>query len=431
MTHTTRAAAKRQGDGVKRFFADQAYHFQTLRALDAIPAGGADTAEVLQTIGQIRTGDAQSWHDAWSATGDRVANMATQSTDKTSRGLALFRAHTYYRTAEFFLASGDPKRKSTGKKTISTFYAGLDTLGVSYERIKVPYGDGTHLNAVYYPATAADPQKPLIMFVGGYDSTLEELYFALAQAARDRGFATLTYEGPGQGGVLREQGLTFIPEWEKPNTAVLDAFLASHEQPKAIILVGMSLGGYLAPRAAAFDSRIDGVVAYDALFDFGAIGRNNTPSLAFWLRDHGLGSLVKLLVGRKARRDPGFAWAISNGERAFGTRGALETIDAFAPYTLKGVSDRITADVLIFAGVDDHFVPVEQARQFARELSNARSVTTHVYDRDSGGAEHCQLGATTLWQGHFFDWIEGKFPSGSLREPHSLHQIPPRQISSS
>ena len=324
--------------------------------------------------------------------------------------LALLRAHSYYRTAEFFLPPTDPQRRSTAKKNIAAFYAGLDALDVAYERIAIPYGETNHLNAVYYPASTADAGKPLIMFVGGYDSTLEELYFALVQAAHERGYAVLTYEGPGQGEVLREQGLTFIPEWEKPNAAVLDAFLRDHERPGKIVLVGMSLGGYLAPRAAAFDTRIDGVVAYDALFDFGAIGRHNTPKLAFWLRDNGMGPLVKFLVDKKAQHNPGFAWGVANGEWTFGTSGALETVEAFAPYTLEGVAERITADVLIFSGEDDHFVPVEQAHQFARALTAARSVTLHVYDRASGGGEHCQLGAMTLWQAHFFDWIASKFP---------------------
>jgi predicted alpha/beta-fold hydrolase len=243
-----------------RFFADQAYHFQTLRALDAIPFGGADTSEVLQTIGRIRVGDAQSWHAAWCAAADRVARLAAETKDKTSSGLALLRAHSYYRTAEFFLSPTDPKRQPTTKKNLAAFYSGLDALNVDYERISAPYGQGAHLNAVYYPGPVGDCGKPLIIFVGGYDSTLEELYFALAKAARDRGYSTLTYEGPGQGEVLREQGLPFTPEWEKPNAAVLDAFLRRHERPDKIVLVGMSLGGYLAPRAAAFDPRIDTII---------------------------------------------------------------------------------------------------------------------------------------------------------------------------
>jgi alpha-beta hydrolase superfamily lysophospholipase len=66
----------------------------------------------------------------------------------------------------------------------------------------------------------------LIVLGGGY-STLEELYFVPVKDAHEHGYAVLTYDGPGQGSVLRDQGLTFTHEWEKPTTAVVDAFLAT------------------------------------------------------------------------------------------------------------------------------------------------------------------------------------------------------------
>ena len=44
------------------------------------------------------------------------------------------------------------------------------------------------------------------------------------------------------------------------------------------------------------------------------------------------------------------------------------------------------------------------------------SITTKVYDRASGGQEHSQLGAPTLWQADFFDWIEEKF--GTRQSPN-------------
>jgi dienelactone hydrolase len=78
-------------------------------------------------------------------------------------------------------------------------------------------------------------------------------------------------------------------------------------------------------------------------------------------------------------------------------------------YTLAGVAQRIKGDVLILAGADDHFVPLAQVAQFQNALTAARSVTTRIYDRASGGAQHCQLGAQTLWHADFFDWIAAKF----------------------
>ncbi|WP_338822172.1 alpha/beta hydrolase family protein [Bradyrhizobium septentrionale] len=397
--------------GHDRFFADQTYHFQTLRALTDIAADGADTSEVLETIKHIRSGDAQGWFRAWSQTGDRVASLANATIDRIAKGRALLRAHNYYRTAEFFLPPDAPKRPVSAEKNVRSFYAGLDALGVAYQRIEVPYETGHHLEAVYYPADQVDSGKPLIVLGGGFDSTLEELYFVLVKDAHDHGYGVLTYDGPGQGSVLRDQGLTFTHEWEKPAGAVIDAFLADHARPGRIVLVGMSMGGYLAPRAAAFDDRFDGVVAYDVFFDFGTIARRYVPSAAFWLQEHGLAIVVDAMVRAKAALSPSFAWAASNGMWTLGTKRPLETVAALQKYSLDGVAQRIKGDVLILAGAEDHFVPVEQVARFEKSLTSARSVTTRIYDRPSGGAEHCQLGAQALWHADFFDWMAERFGS--------------------
>lgn len=92
------------------------------------------------------------------------------------------------------------------------------------------------------------------------------------------------------------------------------------------------------------------------------------------------------------------------------TAEVLETVDALRAYTLERVAGKIKADVLILAGANDHFIPVSQVADFQQKLSGARSVTTVVYDRESGGAEHCQMGAQTLWHADFFDWMAKKFP---------------------
>lgn len=404
----SRIFSSRAGNGRARFFGDQAYHFQTLRALNDIRADGADTVEVLETIKHIRQGDAQSWFSAWEKTGERLLQRAEKIADPMSRGQTYLRAHNYLRTAEFFLPPQDAKRPLSFKKNVRAFHLGLDALGVQHERIKAPYGQH-HLNAIYYPGPAGADAKALIVFCGGYDSTLEELYFALVRGAHARGYNVLTYEGPGQGSVLRDQKLAFTPEWEKPTGAVVDTFLAGHARPPSMVLVGMSMGGYLAPRAAAFDDRFDGVVAYDVLYDFGEAAERNVPGFVITLHRLGFEKLVQLLVRIKSYFSPGFAWAVGNGLWVLNTSTAMQTLEALRAYTLEKVAAQIKADVLIFAGAHDHFVPVSQAADFERRLTGARSVTTVIYDVESGGAEHCQLGAQALWHADFFDWMEEKF----------------------
>jgi alpha-beta hydrolase superfamily lysophospholipase len=392
--------------GRAAFFKDPSYNFEAVRVFNDVAAAGGDSGEALHAIANIKGGDADSWYTAWLAAGDRTLARSQHINDARSRGNALLRAHTYYRSAEFFLAPDDARRADAYRKNVLAFYQGLDAQGVPYERSMIAYGS-SHLNAVYYPGSAGADSRPLLVVVGGYDSTLEELYLGIAAAAHQRGYSVLAYEGPGQGAVLREQGLTMQADWEKPNAAVLDAFLSNHPKPRKIVLLGESLGGYLAPRAAAFDTRIDGVVAYDIWYDGYAIATRHVPSFVFWLHAHGYDGVLQSLTRRNP--DSGSRWAVANGQWVFGVHGMFDVLDAFKAYRLAPVAAQIRQDVLLLAGTEDHFVPIEQLELTKKALTAAHSVTAVSFDAASGGALHCQMGAPSLWQGVLFDWMAAKF----------------------
>jgi hypothetical protein len=55
-----------------------------------------------------------------------------------------------------------------------------------------------------------------------------------------------------------------------------------------------------------------------------------------------------------------------------GTKNPLDTVTELQNYTLAGVAQRIKSDVLILAGVEDHFVPIEQVAQI-REGADRRA----------------------------------------------------------
>jgi len=329
---------------------------------------------------------------AWAATSDRVHALAERTRDPLSKGGAYLRAHGYQRLGGFLLSPDDPKRPASWAKEVAYFYEGLDAFGIHYERITVPYGSSS-LRALYLPGPKGSEQKPLIVMVGGFDSSMEELYLVLGKAAGDRGYSVLLYEGPGQGQALRN-GLKFLPEWEQPTKAVLDDFLCSHARPPKMVLIGMSMGGYFAPRAAAFEPRIDGVVAFDTCFDFEQCTRPIVAALA---------------SSPTAKKNPDVAWGYKNAVWTLGTKDVEDTRQAFGPYTLAPVADRIRQDVLILVGTEEHFIPFHQTADFEKALVNARSVSTIAFDHASSGSAHCQCGATTLVHAAVFDWLIEKF----------------------
>jgi pimeloyl-ACP methyl ester carboxylesterase len=376
------------------FFSNPTFHFETLRNAGYILSNCADLGEILETVKVIAEGDAQSWYTAWEATADRVLALAERTQDPLSKGGAYMRACTYQRMSEFLLPPDDRKRPKSFGKVRSYFITGLDILGVRYEPITVPFGKGS-LRAVYYPGPQGAEAKPLLMFGGGFDSILEEYYPNFAEAALKRGYAVLTYEGPGQGEALRKHGLTYTPEWEKPVKAVLDEFLHTHSEPSKIVLIGMSMGGYFAPRAAAFEERIDGVVAYDTCYDFGEVA----------------GRVIAAAENPEALKNIGVSWAYNNARWTMGTKNIDDTVKECAAYSLAPVADRIRQDVLMLAGTEDHFIPFHQTANFQKALVNARSVATRIFDGPSGGAGHCQPGALTLYHAAVFDWLLEKFPA--------------------
>lgn len=384
--------------GNRRLFADPAYHFQALRVLNEVASGGADVAEILETIGLIHGGDPDGWYAAWAATAQRNLARAEATRDPVSRGLAYLRGHTYWRTAEFLLEPDDLRRPTAWNAQVDAFERGLNALGVAHERTSVAYENAV-LRTLFYPGPAGWQNKPLIVLVGGGDSTLEELYFEVVPAAHRRGYAVLTYEGPGQGAALREHELFFTPEWEKPNAAVFDAFLATRAKPPSIVLIGMSMGGYFAPRAAAFEPRIDGVVSLDVFYDLPEIARR-FDALAHDPATAGNSGVTQILATMR--------WGL-------GVKTLDEILERSAAYTLTDVASRISCDVLVLAGKEDEFVPVAQTAAYVAALTGARSVETAIYDRASGGAEHCQEGAVTLWHETFFDWLLSRFPAAAVK----------------
>ena len=154
------------------------------------------------------------------------------------------------------------------------FHQGCKAFSIPRGINRIPYEQGTTLPGYFYHYSKKDsaynnedrktsgkePEKklsrPVFIAHGGFDSTLEELYFSAAAPALERGYNCLTFEGPGQGGVIRKLGIPFRYDWEKVVTPVIDYAISRKEEfgidVNRIALMGMSMGGYLAARAAAF-----------------------------------------------------------------------------------------------------------------------------------------------------------------------------------
>ncbi|MDR3292638.1 MAG: alpha/beta fold hydrolase, partial [Clostridiales bacterium] len=166
------------------------------------------------------------------------------------------RAAHYLRTAEFYMTLGNPKKEEYRKTFISLMREHFK-IDDSLHHF-VPYEDG-FLSA--YRFSPENPKGTFVVF-GGFDSYAEEMFKTIL-AMKESGFEVVFFDGPGQGATLEDYHIPMTHEWEKPVKAVLDFF-----NLKDVTLIGVSLGGYLVMRAAAYDKRIKRVVADDVCADF-------------------------------------------------------------------------------------------------------------------------------------------------------------------
>lgn len=318
----------------------------------------------------------------------------------------VLRAAFYWRSAEFFMRADDPRRRDARDRFlwgVRSVYG--SSLG---ERHAVPYVDGDRSGLL--PAYRLKPQKvkSTIVFFGGFDSYIEELTPAFIYL-RDAGFNVVAFEGPGQGGALHEAGLPMTEQWHKPVSAVLD-----HFRLERVALVGLSLGGCLVFRAAALEPRVAHVVAYDVLTNFLDVSLRQTPALMRGLLKGllGLGAarIVNWLVGRVARSSPVVRWGILQGMHVTGTSSAFGFLKGLDQYQTANVSASIRQDVLLMAGSEDHYVPVEQWHRQIELLPNARSITARLFTRGESAESHCQVGNYGLALRTIVNWLDSMLP---------------------
>ncbi|MFD7030718.1 alpha/beta hydrolase family protein [Streptomyces sp. NPDC059917] len=391
------------------------FWFETLRMFGHIAYGGADFGEVAGTAGRITAGDYDSWHDHWLATAERVDGEARASLEgghAVSARDAFLRASNYYRSAEFFLHGNgdDPRIRHAYDASVRCFHRAAELFTASVEPIEIPY-EGTTLPGYLYRPAGTDGSGgalPTLVMFNGFDGTAEEMHFYGAAAAVERGYAVVVFDGPGQPGTRHRQGLTFRPDWENVVTPVLDHVLTLPGlDPRRIAVLGVSMGGYLAPRAAAFDHRIAAVVALDGVYDLGDISTASLPlprkEAEERLRAPYAPEIDAALEAAMAA-SPLVKWGVEQGMYTLGAATPRAFCAAYLDYHLRdGIAERITCPVLVCSAEDDGFFK-GQPEDLYSHLTCEKTLLT--FTAEEGADAHCQAGAQRLAFARIYDWLD-------------------------
>jgi pimeloyl-ACP methyl ester carboxylesterase len=380
---------------LKIVFQDPTFSLQLLRAMGQTYYGGADIGECLSTAYRIKEGDFESWYTEWLRTAQRVHRYAEDSLlsgHKISAKDGFLRASNYYRVAEFLLVEPeDPRILDTWKKSKECFKKAADLFDSPVESIEIPYEDNALPGHFYSVDTSKNPRSTLIVH-GGFDSTLEELYASAAAPALQRGYNCLAFEGPGQGGVIRKGKIPFRFDWEKVVTPVVDyASTRKEVGPKHIALMGISMGGYLAARACAFEHRISACILCNGVYDGKQALETSFPKSLKKAYDNGNEVLVNMVIQILMESDPNLKFNIKHGMWTTGSSSPFELIKKSISLTMGGIGQNIRCPTLVLdAEKEDSFpgqpqkvydalrcpkkYPIYRNRRCGRTLSVWRSI---------------------------------------------------------
>ena len=327
----------------------------------------------------------QAWYESFMKIAERSEALARHDEEAGnlfSAGRKYVRAGVYYLLAERMPSHKNPGKAVAYRKALAAYEKGYRLRGDPVERVDIPF-KGTSLPALFSKAPGSG-RAPCVVHFDGFDITKELICGAAAEEYRRRGISLLIVDHPGVGEALRLRGLAGSHDTEVPAAACVDYLQTRPDvDPQRIGVAGVSLGGYYAPRAAAFEKRFKCCVCWGALYDFDEIMENRSAN----------------------RSEPSVPGHDDHAQWVFGKQSVEEVREVTRRLTLKGVMDRITCPILIVHGENDRQIPLQHAERTYQEAVNSSMRELKVFTLSEGGAEHCAADDNALAVDFMADWV--------------------------
>jgi pimeloyl-ACP methyl ester carboxylesterase len=396
---------------------DHHFHFEALRSLGNTRYYGSDVQETLQILPKIKPGDFDGWYNEWSNLAKRVlATIDEDNLDKyqptTVRNVYLRASHYYY-VADFFLHLNWDDPRSQEAYTLWRKYYDIANahMKIPGEHVKLQSEIGEIPIMIYRAEEAsAKTPKPTVILGGGFDSNMEELMHAFGFDALERGYNVVIYDGPGQPSFLHEQKVGFIYNWEKAVTPIVDYIFEHSKEELAFIdtsklgLVGLSLGGYLSARAAAFEPRLAAVMCIDGVFDFLECCIKAIPELEEPWKAQDEAKFNKIFDQNGLKTAPtNRRWIHDHVKYSFQEESGFKLFQTIEKMSLKdGVAEKIKMPAFIGDAEQDIFF-LGQPPTVARTIGD--NATLHKFTEENGAAAHCAVGAFAYQNQVIWEWF--------------------------
>ncbi len=381
---------------------------QLLRTLSKASLGGGDIGECYATAFQIEDGNFESWYQSWFSIASRLFKLAQQSQQSNhfiSAKSAYLRACEYYRQASWFLRDklDDPRISDCSEKIQTAFQHAIPYLPYHIEPVKIPFADKQSLLGYFCQPNQQKPAKATVIFPGGYDSCAEELFFPATEILQ-RNYNVLIFDGPGQGHTLWRHHIYMRPDWENVIAPVVD-YVSQFPSVNLnrLIMLGRSLGGYLAPRAASGNVRFAALIADPGQWDLYATPQRIIPPDILTKIENKLDDLVIESFFKPLFEDKQkcfyFTWRMA----VHGTQNPCEWVRMLKDYNLENYAKNIKCPSLICSAVGEDKSP-GQAKILATTLGSTAELM--LFTNEEGAGDHCEAGAPQLFAQRVYDWLD-------------------------
>ena len=301
---------------------------------------GVDYGDVLRLRNAIEAWEdwLPRWHELaveWEA----LAAEWESAGRAVSAGSAWQRAALGFHFARFLSVEDEQAYRAASERAVAAHRHALRLLDPGAERIETALGPARMAGVLRRPTGV--PQAPLVILVPGLDSAKEE-FLGWTEVFLARGLATLAIDGPGQGEGGYGEG-RMRPDYEAAITAFLDALQGRHDLDlDRVGLAGVSLGGYYAARAAAFESRVRAVVVIGGPYDVAECWHRFPPMTRAKVRYH------------------------------LGCTTESEAVERLRAFNLREAAPALERPLFIVFGKRDQLIPYRQAERLAAEARHAQ-----------------------------------------------------------